>query len=93
MLLLCPLHPPSYPPPAENEAYDISLAKLNSLLEARTKFYENADVVIDLKGYGKDEAAGAPTSGVLHYTNCVCELTQALHRIMLMICVSACTVL
>lgn len=65
MLLLrtAPTHtPPSTP--SEGEAYDISLTKLNSLLEARTKYYENADVVIDLEGYGKDEEAGAPTAGV-----------------------------
>jgi hypothetical protein len=59
-----PPHHTTPHPPAEGEAYDISLNKLNSLLEARTKYYENADVVIDLKGYGKDEEAGAPAAGV-----------------------------
>ena len=51
------------PPSPESQAYEISLAKLNALLEARTKYYENADVTIDLRGYGKDEQAGAPTAG------------------------------
>jgi hypothetical protein len=36
---------------------------LSSILEERTKYYENADVTIDLRGYGKDEEAGAPTAG------------------------------
>jgi shikimate kinase len=54
------------PPPqtqTEDEAYSISLAKLTSLLEARTKYYENADVVVDLTGYDKDADSGAPTAG------------------------------
>lgn len=67
--MLPPSAPPSpSPPPApcpssESEALEISLNKLNNLLEQRTKYYENADVAIDLRGYGKDEATGAPTAG------------------------------
>lgn len=51
---------------SEGAAYDISLAKLTSLLEARTKYYENADVAVELRGYGPDEQTGAPTAVVMH---------------------------
>ncbi|WIA11856.1 hypothetical protein OEZ85_011942 [Tetradesmus obliquus] len=59
---------------SEDEAYSISLQKLQQLLEDRTKYYENADVFIDLRGYGKDEQSGAPTAVVLH------RLMQAVHE-------------
>jgi shikimate kinase len=60
--------------PAEDEAYSISLQKLQQLLADRTKYYENADVFIDLRGYGKDEQSGAPTAVVMH------RLMQAVHE-------------
>lgn len=63
LTLLPPCTTPHHHLPTESEAYEISLSKLNKLLEDRTKYYENADVTVDLKGYGKDEAAGAPTAG------------------------------
>jgi hypothetical protein len=55
--------PPPRHRPSESEAYDISLNKLEKLLGERTKYYENADVTVDLHGYGKDEPSGAPTAG------------------------------
>jgi hypothetical protein len=62
----CRLWSASPPPPhTESQAYEISLGKLNKLLEDRTKYYENADVTIDLRGYGKDEQAGAPAAGTM----------------------------
>ncbi|KAF8071074.1 SK1 [Scenedesmus sp. PABB004] len=51
---------------SEDEAYGISLSKLQSLLAERTKYYENADVTVDLRGYGKDEGSGAPSAVVMH---------------------------
>lgn len=59
---------------ADEQAYDISLQKLQKLLEERTKYYDNADVQIDLRGYGKDEQSGAPTPVVMH------RLLQAVHE-------------
>lgn len=59
---------------ADDQAYDISLQKLQKLLEERTKYYDNADVRIDLRGYGKDEQSGAPTPVVMY------RLLQAVHE-------------
>eukprot|EP00882_Tetradesmus_deserticola_P018595 GHRQ01019971.1.p3 GENE.GHRQ01019971.1~~GHRQ01019971.1.p3 ORF type:complete len:107 (+),score=53.36 GHRQ01019971.1:564-884(+) len=59
--------------PAEDEAYSISLQKLQQLLADRTKYYENADVTVDLRGYAKDEQSGAPAAVVLH------RVMQAVH--------------
>ncbi|KAF6265935.1 shikimate kinase-domain-containing protein [Scenedesmus sp. NREL 46B-D3] len=59
---------------SEDEAYSISLQKLQQLLADRTKFYENADVTVDLRGYAKDEQSGAPAAVVLH------RLMQAVHE-------------
>jgi hypothetical protein len=61
----CGLHILTPPPQTESQAYEISLGKLNKLLEDRTKYYENADVTIDLRGYAKDEQAGAPAAGTM----------------------------
>jgi len=58
---------------AEEEAFQSSLSKLQSLLEERTKYYENADVAVELMGYGKDEATGAPAAVVMH------RLMEAVH--------------
>lgn len=63
---LSPVCIPAFPfPTPESQAYEISLGKLNKLLEDRTKYYENADVTIDLRGYGKDKQAGAPAAGTM----------------------------
>eukprot|EP00879_Flechtneria_rotunda_P006369 GHRR01006693.1.p1 GENE.GHRR01006693.1~~GHRR01006693.1.p1 ORF type:complete len:332 (+),score=129.11 GHRR01006693.1:622-1617(+) len=51
---------------SEEEAYDTSLKKLQLLLENRTKYYENADVTVDLKGYSTDEQSGAPTAVIMY---------------------------
>lgn len=64
----------SFPLPTESEAYDISLNKLEKLLADRTKYYENADVTVDLRGYGKDEPNGAPTAGA--YTDTALHALQ-----------------
>lgn len=57
---------PAAPRRAEEEAYEISVNKISGLLAERTKYYENADVVVPLKGYGKDADAGAPAAVVMH---------------------------
>eukprot|EP00775_Hariotina_reticulata_P006103 gene6103-6341_t len=59
---------------SEEEAFQSSLSKLQSLFEERTKYYENADVVVELKGYGKDEPTGAPAAVVMH------RLMEAVHN-------------
>lgn len=51
---------------AEEQAYAISLQKLQQLLADRTKYYENADIRVDLAGQGKDEQSGAPTPVVMY---------------------------
>jgi shikimate kinase len=53
-------------PLAEDNAYDVAESKLKALIEERTKFYENADVVISLEGYGQDAEKGAPTAVVMY---------------------------
>ncbi|KAG2501282.1 hypothetical protein HYH03_001084 [Edaphochlamys debaryana] len=40
--------------------------KLTDLLDQRRRFYENADVVVTLEGYGNDAADGAPTAAVMY---------------------------
>eukprot|EP00878_Enallax_costatus_P039062 GHUV01044580.1.p1 GENE.GHUV01044580.1~~GHUV01044580.1.p1 ORF type:complete len:224 (+),score=58.69 GHUV01044580.1:152-823(+) len=59
---------------SEEQAYDISLPKLQQLLEERVKYYESADVRVDLRGHGKDEQSGAPTPVVMY------RLMQAVHE-------------
>ncbi|KAG2432958.1 hypothetical protein HXX76_008686 [Chlamydomonas incerta] len=44
----------------------VAKAKLDTLLEDRRKYYENADVVVTLEGYGQDLEAGAPTAAVMY---------------------------
>ncbi|KAG2448770.1 hypothetical protein HYH02_006123 [Chlamydomonas schloesseri] len=44
----------------------VAKAKLDTLLEDRRKYYENADVVVTLEGYGKDLEGGAPTAAVMY---------------------------
>eukprot|EP00798_Chlamydomonas_sp_ICE-L_P021118 gene21118-28009_t len=39
--------------------------KLSTLLDDRTKYYENADIVVPLAGNGEDLVKGAPTAAVM----------------------------
>mmetsp|Transcript_13648 Transcript_13648/g.29273 ORF Transcript_13648/g.29273 Transcript_13648/m.29273 type:complete len:335 (-) Transcript_13648:673-1677(-) len=50
----------------QDNLYDKALDKLKTLLEERTKYYENADLVVPLEGYGEDEEKGAPTAVVMY---------------------------
>lgn len=52
--------------PSEEALYAAAKGKLDSLLEARTKYYENADLTISLEGYGMDADKGAPTAVVMY---------------------------
>lgn len=45
---------------------EVARGKLGSILEERRKFYENADVVVSLEGYGRDADNGAPTPAVMY---------------------------
>ncbi len=47
-------------------AVEVARGKLGSILEERRKFYENADVVVSLEGYGRDADNGAPTPAVMY---------------------------
>lgn len=40
-------------------------ARLSAMLADRTKFYENADIIIPLTGFGVDVDSGAPTAVVM----------------------------
>lgn len=40
-------------------------ARLTAMLAERTKFYENADIIIPLTGFGMDVDTGAPTAVVM----------------------------
>lgn len=56
-------------------------AKLTALLDERRKFYENADVVVPLQGYGADAEGGAPTAAVMYrLMTAVNEKVQAKKR-------------
>lgn len=50
----------------EAQAVEVARGKLGSILEERRKFYENADVVVSLEGYGRDADNGAPTPAVMY---------------------------
>lgn len=43
----------------------VTKEKLSTIAADRQKFYENADVVVQLDGYGADAASGAPTAVVM----------------------------
>lgn len=58
----------------EHQAYEISLDKLQQLLDKRTRYYDNADVRVDLRGHGKDAESGAPAAVVMY------RLMQAVHK-------------
>ncbi|GAX83755.1 hypothetical protein CEUSTIGMA_g11180.t1 [Chlamydomonas eustigma] len=52
-----------------DDLYGTALSKITSLLEDRTKYYENADVVVNLESLSqKDTEAGAPTAVVMYRT-------------------------
>ncbi|GLC41195.1 hypothetical protein PLESTB_001528100 [Pleodorina starrii] len=56
-------------------------AKLGSLLDERRRFYENADVVVSLEGYGRDAENGAPSPAVMYrLLTAVNEKVQAKKR-------------
>lgn len=78
-----PARPPTLPPPcrapphtAADQAYDVALAKLASLSEAREKFYVNADVRVPLAGVGADGDTGAPAAVIMYRL-----LTKVLEKI------------
>jgi len=50
----------------KENAYEVAQSKLKALIEERTKYYENADVVISLEGFGQDADKGAPTAVVMY---------------------------
>lgn len=54
------------PDTPEDKAYEVTYNKVNNLLQERLKFYENADVIVDIKGFGQDKATGAPTAVVMY---------------------------
>ncbi|KXZ46516.1 hypothetical protein GPECTOR_43g953 [Gonium pectorale] len=67
------------PSAAELEA--AAKSKLDSLLEQRRKYYENADVVVPLEGFGRDAESGAPTAAVMYrLLTAVNEKVQAKKR-------------
>lgn len=49
-----------------DDLYNQALMKVTSLLSERTKFYENADLRVDLAGSGSDVEDGAPTVVVMY---------------------------
>ena len=48
------------------DLYNQALAKVISLTAERTKFYENADLKVNLEGSGLDVENGAPTAVVMY---------------------------
>lgn len=50
----------------DGDLYNQALAKVTSLLTERTKFYENADLKVNLEGNGEDVESGAPTAVVMY---------------------------
>eukprot|EP00198_Chlamydomonas_reinhardtii_P001067 XP_001690402.1 shikimate kinase [Chlamydomonas reinhardtii] len=52
--------------PEGADMQQVAKTKLDALLEDRRKYYENADVVVTLEGYGKDLEDGAPTAAVMY---------------------------
>lgn len=44
----------------------VTKEKLSGLMADRQKYYENADVVVTLEGYGEDVGKGAPTAVVMY---------------------------
>lgn len=54
------------PSTSEEELYTATLNKLSSILQERVKYYENADVVVDISGNGPDKETGAPTAVVMY---------------------------
>ncbi len=51
---------------AEEDLYNYTYNKISSLLEQRTKYYVNADIVVPLEGTGADAETGAPSAVVMH---------------------------
>ncbi|GBF89384.1 shikimate, chloroplastic [Raphidocelis subcapitata] len=49
-----------------DNAFGVANAKLTALLEAREKYYENADVRVPLSGVAADEDRGAPAAVVMY---------------------------
>ncbi|KAF5832078.1 shikimate kinase [Dunaliella salina] len=60
--------------PSQEQLYENAKAKLDSLLEERTKFYDSADLKISLEGYCEDAEKGAPTAVVMY--RLLCALRQ-----------------
>jgi len=60
--------------PSQEQLYGTAKAKLDSLLEERTKFYDSADLKISLEGYCEDAEKGAPTAVVMY--RLLCALRQ-----------------
>ncbi|EFJ52530.1 hypothetical protein VOLCADRAFT_86714 [Volvox carteri f. nagariensis] len=62
-------------------ALGVARDKLAALQEQRRRYYENADVVVTLEGYGKDAEAGAPTAAVMYrLLSAINEKVQAKKR-------------
>ena len=49
-----------------DDIYSQALTKVTSLLGERSKFYENADLRVNLEGSGVDVEEGAPTAVVMY---------------------------
>jgi hypothetical protein len=63
------------------QPFQVAREKLAALLEQRQRYYENADVVVTLEGYGRDAEGGAPTAAVMYrLLSAINEKVQAKKR-------------